>query len=460
MLVRHGFNFLILIALARILSPTDFGLVAMLALFVAVAGLLIDSGFGQALIQRQQATRVDESTVFFFTLLMGALIALFLCVLASWIAVFFGQPILERMTYWMALNLFLNAFGTIHTTLLTKELDFKTLTKAGGAATVVSGGVAVFMATQGWGVWSLVGQVLASTVTTVLLLWLLHPWRPLWAFSIASLRSFFKFGGFLLWTGMLNTLYINLYALLIGKMHSVQEVGFYSQAQRMQQLPVAVMTNVVGRVAFPVFAAVSEDKSKLARGMSRALVSVMFLNIPLMMGLMVLAEPLVVTLLGEKWLLSVPVMQVLTVVGLMWPLHSLNINVLKAQGHSALNARIQLIKLTIALAILIATSPYGILAIAGGQVIASLFAFFINAHYSKVLLNYGGLAQLRDIAPYLGAGLVMALVLELVIRALDLPIFVELLLAVSAGILVYLAVCYVAKLEALNYLLGMLRRTR
>ena len=382
-LVRHGLNFIVLVVLARTLSPADFGLVAMLALFVAVAGLLIDSGFGQALIQRQQTSLTDESTIFFFTLAMGAFIALLLCALAPWIATFYGQPLLKQMTYWMALNLFLNAFGTIHTTLLTKELNFKTITKAGVVAAVVSGGVAVFMAMHGWGVWSLVGQVLAATITTVLLLWLMHPWRPQWAFSSSSLRSFFKFGGFLLWTGLLSTLYSNLYALLIGKMHSVQDVGFYSQAQRLQQLPVSVITGVVGRVAFPVFSAVADDKLRLARGMRKALLSVMFINIPLMLGLMVLADQLVLTLLGSAWLPSVPVLQVLAVGGLLWPLHALNIDVLKAQGHSALNARIQAVKLTIAITLLVATSPYGIVAIAYGQVFASLIVFFINAYYSK-----------------------------------------------------------------------------
>lgn len=457
--IRYGLNFLVLIVLARILSPSDFGLVAMLALFVAVSGLLIDSGFSQALIQRQQTTLIDESTIFFFTLVMGALIALILCALAPWIAAFYGQPLLERMTYWMALNLFLNAFGTIHTTLLTKGLDFKTITKAGVVATIVSGGVAVFMAMHGWGVWSLVGQAIATTITTVIMFWLLHPWRPLRVFSFSSLRSFFKFGGFLLWTGFFSTLHINLYALLIGKLHPVQEVGFYSQAQRLQQLPVNIMTNVVGRVAFPVFAAASEDKARLARGMRKALTSVMFINIPLMLGLLLLAEPLVLTLFGTKWLPSVPVVQVLAVAGLMWPLHALNINVLTAQGHSSLNARIQFIKLTIAISLLLIASPYGILAIAYGQVVSSLLAFFVNAHYSRIFLNYGGLAQLRDVLPYLAASVPMVLSIWVVGWTLKLSAQIELFAAVLIGSATYLMVCKLAKLEALESLVVMIRKS-
>lgn len=456
--VRYGLNFVVLIILARILSPADFGLVAMLALFVAVSGVLIDSGFSHAIIQRQQTTPTDESTVFFFTLLMGLLIAIVMCWLAPLIAAFYSQPALKQMTYWMALNLFLNAFGTIHTTLLTKELDFKTITKAGVVAALVSGSVAVFMALRGWGVWSLVGQALASTITTVIMLWLLHPWRPQWLFSFASLCAFFKFGGFLLWEGLLNTLYTNLYALLIGKLHSVQEVGFYSQAQRLQQLPVSVMTNVIGRVAFPVFAASADDKARLVRGLRKGMTSVMFINIPFMLVLMVLADPLILALFGEQWLPSVAVLQILAVVGLMWPLHALNINVLKAQGHSALNVRIQHIKLTIAITLLLLTSPYGILAIASGQVAASLLAFFVNAHYTRIFLGYGGFAQLRDVLPYFLASLPMVLSIWVAEWALKLPVQFEFFAAMLIGAGIYLLVCKLAKLDALENLISMISK--
>jgi O-antigen/teichoic acid export membrane protein len=461
MLIRHGLNFVVLIILARILSPSDFGLVAMLALFVAVAGLLIDSGFSQALIQKREISLIDESTVFFFTIIVGVVAALVLCALAPWIANFYGQPVLKQMTYWMALNLLLNTFASIHTTLLTRELDFKTLAKTSIVSAVVSGGCAIFLAANGWGVWSLVGQILIATVSSVLLLWTLHPWRPAWVFHFASLRSFFRFGGFLLWTGVLNALYTNLYALLIGKLHSVQDVGYYSQAQRIQLLPVNILTNIVGRVAFPVFASVAEDKVRLKKGMSRALTSVMFINIPLMIAILVLGVPLIVTLFGVKWLPSAPILQVLAVVGLMWPLHSLNINVLKAQGHSALNARIQLIKLSVAIILLLLTSPYGLLAIAYGQVAASLVAFFINAYYSGRLLNYGWLEQLRDITPYFAAGLLMGVVDEIAFRLMDdLPIQIGLAAAAILGASAYFMVCYMAKLEAPLYLLSVLQRKK
>lgn len=450
LIVRNGLSFLVLIVLARILTPSDFGLMAMLVLFVAVGNLLVDSGFGQAIIQRQKSSLADESTIFYFTLTMGALIAIIMCLAAPHIARFYSHPVLENMTYWMALNLFLNAFGTIHTTLLTKELNFKTISLAGVVATVVSGGVAIIMAMHGWGVWSLVGQILASTIVLVSMLWLLHSWRPMWVFSFESLRSYFRFGGFVLWTGILSTIHTNLYALIVGKLHSVQDVGFFSQARRLQLLPVNIMTTVVARVAFPVFSGISDDKARLARGIRKALISVMFINVPLMLGILVLAEDLVMVLFGMKWLPSVPVLQVLAIAGLMFPFNALNIDVLKAQGHSALNARIQLIRLTIGISLLIVTSPFGIVAIAYGQVMASFLALLINTYYTKKLLDYGALTQMRDIMPYVAASAPMILVILVVLRYANLANLTELIVATLAGIMIYLAVCKMAGLEAVD----------
>lgn len=454
LMLRFGINFLTIIVLARILVPADFGLVAILAFFASISELLVDSGFSQALIQRQNTTRIEESTIFFFTLIMGAVIGLGLCVIAPWIAIFFGYAILEDLTRVLALNVFINSFGTIHITLLTKKMDFRTITKVGITATIFSAVIAISMALEGWGVWSLIGQTLSATVVRVITLWVFHPWRPQWTFDTQALSSCFRFGGFLLLTGILNKLYTNLYAMLIGKLHSVHNVGLYFQAQRLQQMPVNVLTHIVGRVAFPLFSVAANDKPRLAKGLRKALRSVMFVNAPLMIGLCFLAEPIVYSVFGEKWLPCVVVLRILSIAGLLWPLNALNINVLKAQGHSALNARIQLIKLSIGISLLLISSPYGIVAVAYAQVVASFFAFWLNAHYSMSFLNYGGMAQIRDIAPYLLVSMPMALVIQGIVM-LDLAVEVELPLAVFSGALIYLGGCKAAALDPLENLLEM-----
>lgn len=457
--MRQGVQFIVMIVLARILTPQDFGLIAILALFVGVANIFIDSGFSSALIQRQETTRTDESTVFFFNIGMGAIVALLLCAAAPWIATVFKQPVLLHLTYSMAFNVFVNAFGSIHTTLLTRELNFKTLAKIGGITSVLSGILAVILAIEGLGMWSLAGQTLAASMISVIFLWIWHPWRPVRAFRFASLRLFFRFGGYLLAIGIVDTLHRNLYSVLIGKYYSMRDVGFYDRAQKTQLLPVNLIMSIIDRVAYPVFSAVASDKEKLARGFRKAQRLVMSVNIPLLIGMIVLAKPIVLTLFGEQWLPTVPVLQVLGLVGLMWPLHVLNINVLKAQGRSDLFFNIMLIKKTVSISLTVAAGFHGVMAIAWAQVAASVFSFAVNAHYSKVFLNYGALRQMRDLLPYLAAAILAGLGMWLVSVLANVSYYIELILAALTGAALYLSACRVFHGDAISEIIVLLRKS-
>ncbi len=412
--LRQGLQFFVSILLARLLSPEDFGVVAMLYVFISLAAVFVDSGFSSALIQRQDTTITDESTVFFFNLGMGAMVAIALCLAAPWIAIFFELPILQNLTYVMALNLFIGAFGSIHTALLTKALNLKTIMKVGGVATLFSGLTAIVLAWRGFGVWSLAWQTLMSSLITVVLLWWWHPWRPHWVFNQHSLRRLFRFGGFMMVSALLDTLYTRLYAVLIGKLFSSKELGFYTRAESTQQLPVNLLANVLNRVAFPAFSAAALEPDKLARGLQKALLMIMMLNIPAMLGLSVVAEPLVVTLFGVKWLPSVPFLQVLCLAGVLWPLHVINLNALMALGRSDLFFRLEIIKKCVGLPLLVLASLHSVMAIAWIQVFLGVLGFFINAYYSGVLLGYGPWRQLRGILPFGLVGMVMALIVWLV----------------------------------------------
>lgn len=450
--LRLGFQFLVSILLARLLAPEDFGLLAMLYLFISIASLFVDSGFSAALIQRQDITREDESTVFFFNLGAGLIVALGLCWAAPWIAAFFDQPVLQNLTYAMALNLFVSAFGSIQNVLLIKKLDFKTLMMIGVVASFLSGVLAVALAWRGFGVWSLALQTLASSGITVALLWLWHPWRPQWVFSLAALRSLFRFGSFLLLSGFLDTLFTRLYSILIGKLFSARELGFYTRATNTQQLTVDVLTNVLNRVAFPTFSAAAADKAQLARGVRKALRAVMLLNIPAMLGLMVVAEPLVITLFGEKWLPSVPILQILCLAGLLWPLHVINLNVLMAQGHSNLFFRIEVLKKVIGIVATGTASFYGILAIAWSQVVVSVLSFLLNTYYTKKFLGYSAWSQTRDLLPYLAISMLMTLTVWPIHLYSTLSPAVQLGLISSVGAFIYLYTCRFLRLAAFEEL--------
>ncbi len=411
--LRQGLKFLVGIMLARLLTPEDFGVIAMLYVFIGVADVFIDSGFSSSLIQRQDITDTDQYTVFLFNLGMGAIAAITLCGAAPWIALFFKSSILENLSYVMAMNLFIGALGSIHSTLLTKELNFRTITKVGGMATLFSGMLAVIMAWRGFGVWSLAWQTVASSVITVVLLWYWHPWRPRWEFKLYSLSRLFRFGGFMMISGLLEALYTQLYALLIGKLYTARELGFYTRATNTQQFPVSILTSVLNRVAFPVFSVAATDPVKLAKGLRKLLMLIMFFNIPAMLGLAAVAEPFVVMLFGTKWLPSVPFLQVFCLAGVLVPLSYINLNVLMAQGRSDLFFRLEVIKKIICVFFLVLASLHSIMAIAWIQPLIGLIVFFINAYYSGVLLGYGPWCQLRDIMPFGLVAMIMAIIVDL-----------------------------------------------
>jgi len=448
--MRQGVQFAITIVLARILVPEDFGVIAMLSMFTGVAGVFIDSGFSAALIQRQNTTHVDESTVFFFNLGMGAVTALLLCAAAPSIATFFKLPVLQYLSYAMAFSLFVGAFGSIHTTLLSKEMNFKTTAKVGVVSSVVAGALAIYMASQGYGVWSLAGHTVVSGIFTALLLWLWHPWRPAWIFSFDSLRSFFRIGGYEMASTLLDVFATNLYFVIIGKMYSVRDVGFFSRARNTQLMPVTLMMGIIQRVAYSAFSSVSEDKARLVRGLRQAQAVSMFMNIPIMVGVIILAEPLVLTLFGDQWLPCVPILQVLGLGGILWPLHILNLNILKAQGQFGLKFRIEVIKKVFAISLTVAASYYGVMAIAWAQVVLSVLGYFVNTHYTKVLLGYSGLKQLRDLAMNFVAVIPMAGAVYLITNIMQTVPLVELVVASTMGCGIYLLTCRLLCAELLN----------
>lgn len=454
-ILRQGVQFAVLMIMARLLSPEDFGTIALATLFVALATVFVDGGFSAALIQKQDTSLVDESTVFYFNLLMALCVALGLCVAAPWIAAVFDKPVLRFLVWTMALNVLINAFGAIHTTLLTKALNFKLIAKTGGIASLLSALLALILAFNGFGIWSLVAQTLLSSLVSVSLLWWWHDWRPARRFCLDSLRNFFRYGGYLMIIGAIDALHSNLYAFLIGKYYSVREVGFYDRAQKTQLLPVSFLMLIINRIAFSSFSAAADDITKLARGFRKAQRLVMLINIPLAVMMIVLAEPIILLLFGETWRDSAQILQVLGGDALLWPVHMLNINVLKAQGRSDLFFKIMLIKKIVAMSLIVACSFQGIIAIAWAQVIASIFSFGVNAYYSKVFLDYGPLKQLWDLLPCLLIAAVMGLLMHEIVQSLFLPDYQVSIVAVLTGGTFYLGACYLLRVQALKDISGL-----
>lgn len=444
----RGVQFVVGIILARLLLPEQFGLIAMLIIFMDVSQSIMDSGFGAALIQRQCVTEKDASSIFYFNILVGVIAAVCLCGLAPWVADFYEQPVLTPLLRVMSIVLVINAFGLVQNMLLVKALDFRTQTKVALIASLLSGMIGMGMAYRGFGVWSLAAQQLSGVAFRTALLWIFSHWRPAWLFSMQSLREMFGFGSKLLCSGLLNTIFDNIYIIVIGKLFSPADLGYFTRANNVQQLPSYTLSGMVAGVTFPVFSTIQDDPERLKRGVKRALTTLVLMNFPLMIGLAVVARPLVLVLLTDKWAPCIPYLQLLCLVGLMYPLHVINLNVLQALGRSDLFLRLEIIKKMLIVLNIAITWRWGIMAMITGQIITSLMSYYLNAYYNKALLQYSIWEQLRDLYPYLLNAMLMG---AIVYAMFYLPIASHMILLVCqivAGGVVYLLLCRIFRFPA------------
>jgi O-antigen/teichoic acid export membrane protein len=304
-------RFIIGIVLARMLLPVQFGLIGMLMIFMSVGQAFFDGGFGAALIQKRDATLVDTCSIFYFNILVGLLAAGALCLASPWIAAFYEQPILTPLARVMSLVIVINSFSLIHITIIQKQIDFKRFTKVSLIASVLSGIIGIIMAVEGFGVWSLVAQQVSGAFFQTLFLWLMNSWRPTLIFSLKSLRQMFSFGSRMLASGLLDQIFSNVYLVAIGKLFSATDLGFFTRARAFQELPSNSLSLIVGRVTFPVFSSIQDDSARLKRGLKKALTTLVLVNFPMMIGLSMVARPLVLLLLTEKWAEPFPYLRLL-----------------------------------------------------------------------------------------------------------------------------------------------------
>lgn len=434
-------RFVVGIVLARLLFPAQFGLIGMLMIFMAVAQSFLDSGFGAALIQKREATLTDTCSIFYFNIGVGLAAAGLLCMVAPWIAVFYNQPILTPLTRALSLTIVINSFGLIQNTILTKQVDFKTQAKVSLIASALSGIIGVSMAATGFGVWSLAVQQISSTFFRTVFLWLLNGWRPAPIFSLKSLREMFGFGSRLLASGLLNQIFDNIYLLVIGKLFSATDLGFFTRAQTLREVPSKTLSEMVGRVTFPVFSTIQDDPARLKKGMKKALTTLVLVNFPMMIGLAVIARPLVLVLLTEKWTESIPYLQLLCLVGLLFPLHVINLNLLQALGRSELFLRLEIIKKILIVINIAVTVRWGISAMIYGMIGTSIISYYLNSYYTWILIGYSIREQLRDLSSYL----IMAVLMGVAVYAAGLLPFRNLwsmlLVQITIGIVIYVGLC-------------------
>ncbi|MBS1932847.1 MAG: lipopolysaccharide biosynthesis protein [Bacteroidetes bacterium] len=446
----QAIGFISTIIVARLLTPADFGLVAMITVFIAVSNVFIDSGFGTAIIQKKNLTNEDCSTVFFFNLFIAVLLYLVLFFCAPFIADFYKQPALINLTRVLGLVLVFNSLGLIQISLIQKEIKFKTNTKINLFAIIISSTTGITCALLGFGVWSLVIQQVCLSLSKTILLWLFNSWRPVFVFSKSSFSHLFRFSSGLLVSEILETFFQNIYYIIIGRFFPASELGFFTQAKKLNDVSVTTLTSVVTQVAFPVFSTIHDDLAKLKSAFRKNIRFISFLVLPLSFCLMAVSHSLILTLLKEKWLPSAPLLQILCIMGIFYTLDVSNMVLLKSKGKSALYLKLEIAKKIIAVVAILIGIRWGIFGLAWSSA-ATLFAgYLLDTITIGPLIHYPINEQLKDILPSFTAAGVMGICVYFIGTSLQLPSLIVLCIQVIAAIALYLLFVWILKMEELN----------
>lgn len=453
----QGVQFVIQIILARLLSPKDYGVIAIIMIFIALANVFIQSGFSTALIQKKDTDELDYSSVFYLSLgLAGVLyIVLYLC--APMIANFYKMNELTNILRVLSLTLFLGAFNSIQNVFIAKTFDFKKQFFSSLIGIICSGILGIVLAYKGFGVWTLVYQQLMNQLLICLVLFIMVKWRPKFLFSLKRIKKLFVFGSKLLLSSLLDTLYMNLTSLVIGKFYSPAMLGYYNRGNQFPQLIVSNFNGAIQSVMFPTLAAEQHNKIRVKEIVRRSIVTSSYIVFPLMIGLIVVSEPLIKLLLTDKWLDCIPYLRIFCLSYALWPIHTANLQAINAIGRSDIFLKLEIVKKIIGLIILIISLKYGAFAIAVGVLTSGVLASFINGYPNKKLLDYGYLEQMKDILPSLILSLIMGLVI-MILSKFNLSDLTLILFQILVGIVVYLGLSYSLKLECFMYILKTLKR--
>lgn len=407
-LVNQVVHFVVGIILARLLSPTEYGIIGMTMIFIAVSQIFVTSGLKDALIRKQNCTQADYCTMFYTNIGIGVLAFVALFFLAKPISRFYNNADLVLLVRVMALNLVINSFGMVEKAKLTRRIDFKRQTKISLIANISSGIIGISMAYLGYGYWSLAIKTLCQNMFTVVLLHSFSNWKPSLLYSAKSFKELFGFGVKLLAAGLINTIYKNIYKLVIAKYFSPEDLGFYSRAEQFKNLPSANLEQTTSRVTYPVLSSMVGDKIKLKRGYKKLIKLSFYITSFVMLLMLINSREIVLILIGEKWSKTIDYLKIICISGAFYPLHAINLNMLKALGRSDLFLRLEIIKKIMVVPVIIVAIQFGMIALIWGLVINSFAAYIINSMYSAKLLQYSTLDQLKDIAPTFLHILIMA----------------------------------------------------
>lgn len=382
----QGIQFVVSVIVARLVAPSCYGLVAMLSIFVAIGQSLIDSGFSNALIHKKNCTEKDYSTVFLFNIAASTVLYALFYIISPYIAEFYEQPDLVMIARYVTLTFFFNSFSIVQRTKLTKSLDFKKLSSASIVSVIISGIVGIVMAFLNYGVWALVFQGLVMSLVNTIVLCSISQWKPTWTFSKESYHELFSFGSKIMLTGLISTIYINLYSLVIGKFFSSVQLGYFNKMQRIATFPSKNLTAIISRAVYPKQCMLQDKECDLVENYSKLFSLSSYIIFPVMMGLSILAQPLTYCLLGENWSDAYPYLQILCLVYMFDHLQFFNWQMLAVKGRSDLSLKSEIIKKIVSVVIMVVTIPMGIEAMIWGLLLYAICDLMIIIPFVHYLI--------------------------------------------------------------------------
>jgi len=455
----QGVSFVVTIILARLLSPTEYGTIALVTVFVVLGNVVVEGGFCAALVQKKDADNIDFSTIFFSSLLISIILYFALFFIAPLVANFYNQPILKPVLRVLSINLLFGAVNAVQLAYMQRNLQFKKTFYSSFIGGILSGIIGISMAYKGYGVWALVGYTLSLQFFIAIILWIVLKWRPDFVFSWIRFKHLFDFGWKVFMTNFVISIYLNIRSLVIGKLYTRELLGLFDRGQQISNLIITNINGTIQSVMFPIFSKEQEDRNRLRAMLRRSIKTSCFVVFPLMIGLIVAAKPLVLILLSEKWISIVPFIQIFALANMFLPIQYINMEAVKSLGQSGILLKLELIKKVLETVILLGTMFINVYVIAWGVLLYNLICFYINLYPNRKLINYGYKEQLKNILPELVASISMGILIY-PINMLSLNAGLNLLLQVLGGTIVYLAICRIFKIESFYYICNVIKNKR
>ncbi len=452
-------SFVVSIVLARMLAPEVYGVVALITVFTSILQVFVDSGLGNALIQKKNADELDFSTVFYANVVFCVVLYLLLFLCAPWIAEFYNNVALTPLIRVLGITVIVSGVKNVQQAYVSRNMLFRKFFFSTLGGTIAAAAAGIFMALSGYGVWALVAQQVINVSIDTVILWITVRWRPQGGFSLNRLKGLFSYGWKLLVSALMDMGYNNLRQLIIGKMYSSSDLAYYNQGRKFPNLIVSNINTSIDSVLFPMMAGVQDDRENV-KAMTRKSIKVsVYVMAPLMMGLAFTAESVVRLVLTEKWIECVPYLRIFCITFMFWPIHTANLNAIKAMGRSDLFLKLEVWKKCVGLLLLLSTMWFGPVAMAYSLLISSVISQIINSWPNRKMLDYGYPEQLKDILP----GILLAVCMGAAVwcfRFMGLPTAATLAIQVIAGILFYLAGSMVFRIDSFLYLKDVLRLFR